>query len=302
MHLKQSRNEIVDYFQSHGRSIFKLREIEKILAENRADWGLPSSFSAAEFLAELLKTKRLRELAFDFPHRKETRYVWGDVPLEVVLLTLKPKCHFCHFTAMQLHDLTEQSPTTYYLNHELRPLPASAGGLEQSRLDRAFQNQPRMTKNIATTRVPQRGKIRVCLLNGKHTGYLGVVEREMTLADGTSATLRVTDLERTLIDIVVRPFYAGGVAEVLNAYRAAAGRISVNRLAATLRKLGYLYPYHQAVGYYLEACRQFDEATVALFHDGFDYEFDFYLTYKMGETEYVPRWRIHVPSGLTPRR
>jgi hypothetical protein len=49
------------------------------------------------------------------------------------------------------------------------------------------------------------------VLSGKHTGGLEV--REMPLASG--AKVRVTSLERTLIDATVRPGYVGGVASVL---------------------------------------------------------------------------------------
>jgi hypothetical protein len=110
--------------------------------------------------------------------------------------------------------------------------------------------------------------------------------------------LRLTDIERTLIDIAVRPFYAGGVAEVLTAYERAGGRASVNRLAGMLRKLAYVYPYHQAIGFYLEAAGSYDWNAIELFRGGFEYEFDFYLTYGMEETEYVPSWHVYVPKGL----
>jgi hypothetical protein len=225
----------------------------------------------------------------------------GNISLEAILLTLKPGCHFSHFTAMQLNELTEQSPTTIYLNHEQSPKPISDAGLAQDRIDNAFSGNPRMTSNIAEIKGAKRSKIRVCLLNGKHTGYLGVTDREVKLPESDHpVTLRLTDVERTLIDIAVRPFYSGGVAEVMKAYRLASKMISVNRLAATLRKLGYVYPYHQVVGFYLDASGAYDAASVSLFRDRFEYEFDFYLTYNMENPEYVPRWRIHVPRGLNP--
>ena len=70
-----------------------------------------------------------------------------------------------------------------------------------------------MTKNIAAM-----GDYRLCLINGKHTGQLGVV----SMKDDAGVEFRVTGLERTLIDITVRPYYAGGVGEVLEAFRRAA--------------------------------------------------------------------------------
>ncbi len=90
---------------------------------------------------------------------------------------------------------------------------------------------------------------RICLLSGKNTNQLAV--KETRLPDGVIVT--VTDLERTLVDIVVRPAYSGGIAKVLEAYRAASKRVSVTRLATLLTRLDHAYPYRQAVGFCLEA-------------------------------------------------
>jgi predicted transcriptional regulator of viral defense system len=62
----------------------------------------------------------------------------------------------------------------------------------------------------------------------------------------------VTNLERTLIDITVRPDYAGGVQNVLDAFRIARARLSVQTLISTLDQLSYLYPYAQAIGFLLQ--------------------------------------------------
>ncbi len=297
--LQLARAEILKSFESRETRVYRQRELERILAENRERWRLAQSMAFGEFLEYLIKSRKLRRMEFGFPQRKEVRYCWGGVPLEAVLLTLKPGCHFSHFTAVQMHDLTEQDPRTVYINHEQRPKPASAAGLSQDRIDLAFRRNPRMTKNVANVKGMARQGLRVCLLNGKHTGYLGVEERKTVLPEeGGKVVLRLTDIERTLIDIAVRPFYSGGVAEVRKAYERAAGRVSVNRLAGLLRKLGHVYPYHQAIGFYLEAAGVYDRSAVELFRDGFEYEFDFYLAYGMEETEYVPEWRIYVPKGL----
>ncbi len=63
-----------------------------------------------------------------------------------------------------------------------------------------------------------------------------------------------TSLERTLIDITVRPNYAGGAFAVLDAYRQAIERnlISSNKLVVVFNSIPFIYPYHQAIGFYLE--------------------------------------------------
>ena len=295
-----ARAAIIEFFENQSRRVYKRRELERVFSENHGQWAFAPDVAFSEFLAYLVKGSYLWRIEFPFPHRKEVRYTWGKLPLEAVLPTLKPGCHFSHYTAVQLHDLTEQDPRTIYLNHEQSPKPTPEMGLAQERIDAAFRRKPRTTRNVADVERADGRGVRVCLLNGKYTGQLGVEERNVHLSGEEDAVpLRLTDLERTLIDIAVRPFYAGGVAEVLTTYtRAKARRASVNRLAGMVRKLGYVYPYHQAIGFYLEAAG-YDEKVVDLFHQRFEYEFDFYLSYGMNDTEYVRRWRIHVPKGLS---
>ena len=295
--LQLARDDIIGFFDSGETAVFGRREIERILAEHRDEWRLAMGMTFNEFLDYLIKSRKLYRIELPFPHRNETRYTWGRIPVETVLLTLKPGCHFSHFTAAQLHELTDQDPRILYLNHEQRPKPTSATGLSQERIDVAFRREPRKTRNVATVKGGRKKGTRVCFLNGKHTGYLGVEGRDVRLSDEEAVSLRLTDVERTLIDIAVRPFYGGGVGEVLRIYRRASGRASVNRLAGMLRKIGHVYPYHQAIGFYLEASG-FEAKAVDLFYAGFDYEFDFYLDYGMTETKYEKRWRIHVPRGF----
>src|SRR5205085_11677041 len=108
--------------------------------------------------------------------------------------------------------------------------------------------------------------------------------------------LTVTGIDRTLINIVVRQTYAGGVHEVLNAYRKAAAMVSVNRLTATLQKLSYTYPYHQAIGFYLKRAG-YKQAQLDLLRR-FPMDFDFYLTHQTKEKDYVKEWRLFVPKGF----
>ena len=299
--LQLARADILQYFKRHARKTFKQRELESILADKREEWRLAQSMSFADFLKYLVGNCKLRRIEFPFPHRTEVRYAWGDVPLEAIVLTLKGKCHYSHYTAVHLHDLTEQDPQIIYVNHEQPPKPPPATGLSQEGMDRAFRRRPRTTRNIAKIRSSKYGGARICLLNGKHTGQLGIEERLVNSRNSDAeVSVRLTDVERTLIDITVRPFYSGGVAEVMKAYRRAADRVSLNRMAGMLRKLAFVYPYHQAIGFYVDACGAYPSSAVDFFRRGFDLEFDFYLTYAMQDLEYNRRWRIYVPKGFTP--
>jgi hypothetical protein len=108
--------------------------------------------------------------------------------------------------------------------------------------------------------------------------------------------LSVTDLERTLIDIAVRPVYGGGVYEILAAYRAAADKIEIRRIVAYLEALEYKYPYHQAIGFYLERAGAPAANTAPLRELGLD--FDFYLVHGLKAPVLDSSWGIYVPDGL----
>ncbi len=83
---------------------------------------------------------------------------------------------------------------------------------------------------------------------------------------------------------------------MLEAYRTARGRASVNVLIATLKKLEYVYPYHQVVGFYMQRADFPVTSLEALQRLGL--EFDFYLTYGMREKEFISDWRLFVPKGF----
>lgn len=286
--LSISKSDIVKRFDQVPFPVFRQKDIARILQENRAFWRLAQKLSISEFTEFLLDSTKMQLVYLPLPFRPETLYTWGKVSNYVLASSAKPGAYLCHYTAMHLHGLTEQIPETIYANQEQRPLPPSTSPLTQDRIDAAFRRPQRVTSNVA----PLRDQ-RLCLINGKHTGRLGVIEME----DDKHLPFSVTGLERTLIDITVRPYYAGGVAEVASAFKRAADRVSLNKLAAMLKQMDFVYPYEQAIGFYLQRAGIDSPTRLGLFRKR-SLEHDFYLTYAMDKTEYSSQWRIHFPSGL----
>ncbi len=285
--LQVAKKEVVEFFESSQKKIFDLTEITNTLRENAEKWRLPGTITTGEFLAFFTERTKLREVRLKF-RRTSIKYIWGNVPIYEFLLSLKKESYLSHYTAVYIHNLTEQIPKTIYINTEQKPNPFAKGELEQRRIDWAFKRPTRISKNCTKYK-----GYNVYLLEGMFTGNLGVTESQGSEGE----KLRLTNIERTLIDITVRPEYSGGVYEVLRAYRMAKDKISVNTLVATLRKLGYLYPYHQAIGFYLEKAGNYRESQIKLLRD-FEFNYDFYLMHQIKDPEYSSRWHLYYPKGF----
>ena len=289
-----ARPDIIRFFDQLPSKVLHHADLTRILNEQRAFWRLTLTTSTAEFIHFLMDSGKLSAFEFPFPrpYKKKTVYAWGPVPFYEIVLGISAKCYFSHYSAIKIHGLTEQSPKTLYINEEQRLESWLSGTLTQATINAAFKRPVRVTKRVAET-----DEYRVVFLNGKNTANLGVVEQQFDGAGGELfGRLRVTNLERTLIDSTVRPVYSGGVSEVLKAFTLARERISVNRLAAMLKKLAFIYPYHQVIGFYLERA-EYRPSSIDLLRR-IPREFDLCLEHGLKEKEYVKEWRLFIPKGF----
>ncbi len=283
-----AKDDIVDFFNSFGKITFKRSELIEILNDQRKYWRLAVRTTGTQFIEQLVQTTPMQQHVFNFPYNRYDRYSWGPSSIYNLVLSLKKDLYLTHYTALEIHNLTDQTPNSIYANFEQTAKKQTKIHLEQANINRAFSRPQRVTKTFTNYE-----GYTIFLLNGKYSNQLGVIDVSTEIDE----KLRVTDIERTLIDITIRPNYAGGVFEVLNAYKRASGEISVNKLRARLIKLNYIYPYHQCIGFYLEKSGAYNSNQIELFRD-FDFINDFYLTYNMKDKNYSKRWKLYYPKGF----
>jgi len=285
--LQLARKQVTAFFDAADTRVFSRRDLSTVLSQNRNHWGLAKGATSDEFIEFLRQKGQLRQV--DLKSDKYVlppRYVWGQVSPYVLALSIRKAGYLSHATAVWLHSLTDQVPKTIYVNFEQSPKPRS-GALTQEAITRAFANRQRRTNYAFRYEDWQ-----IAILSGKQTGRLGVIATKGPPGE----SLDVTNLERTLIDITVRPEYAGGVYQVLQAFRSAKRQMSVNALIAVLKGLDYVYPYHQAIGFYMRKAG-YEESRWARLKQ-LDFRYDFYLAHDIRDKAYDPEWRLFYPKGL----
>lgn len=283
------KNDIVSVFPQTSGQVFSEAQLFAIFHRNRLSWQLPEYIRPSDFISFLIKNNLLRVHKFrcELYSRTIVRYAWGNVSSLELALSMKSRAYFSHGTAATLHRLTQPNARKIYLNAEQSKKPQNEGSLNQEGIDRAFAGRQRQSKLIY-----KKGNVSVVMIAGKNTDRLGVEE----IAGPELETLQTTNLERTLIDIVVRPAYSGGISEVLKAFREAKDRTSIELLMHILNQISHAYPYHQAIGFLMQTAGYVERDYNKLKALGLKY--DFHLTHGISTPEYSKDWRLFFPKGF----
>lgn len=274
---------IQEFFKENRRKLYSYNDLRNMLLSKKDEWNLSRGTTVNAFITHL-KTMGLCAFELRFLYETFQRFSWNALDDQIILqiaASLKPKAYFSHHSAIYLHQLTHQTPKNIYINLEQPIRPAPSGQMLQVNIDRAFKAAPRATNNYTTL-----GDYTIFLLSGKNTENLGVIE--------TNGSSRVTNIERTLLDATVRPAYSGGVLEVLKAYKEAKGKVSVSKMKSYLKKIGHSYPYHQAIGFFLERAG-YDDQKLKLM-SSIAMKFDFYLVNQIKNPGYSKKWKIYYPK------
>lgn len=281
---------VLRFFEASKARVFTADELAGILQENRVAWRLPQRMTGTKFIEFLKENGSLRQVTLALEggaeNRDIIRYAWGNASPFHVALSLRRQSFLSHSSAAFVLGLTDVVPGRIFVNVEQTPKPSDKGSLSQKSIDAAFRRPQRQSNQIYLFEDHS-----VVLLNGKHSGRFEVGEAAFLEDIFISSRL-----ERTLVDLTVRPAYGGGVSQVLEAFVRARETASTMKLLAVLKRLDYVYPYHQAIGFYMERAGFKPEQYGRLKELGL--EFDFYLAHDMREMEYNSAWRVFFPKGL----
>ena len=262
--------------------IFTRQALEEIFESLREEGLVSVRNKADNFIQLLIGNKYLRAITINGPSDIQ-RYITGNVSDFEIALSIAFCTTISHVSALLVHGFSLNSSRKIFITQEQSEKRTKPTFLLQENVDSAFSKPQRPSNSVYTWKNNQ-----IYLLKGKKSGNLGCIQKQYQ-----NARIYVTDLEKTLLDITVRPGYAGGVGNVMKAYIEAKGIISVRKLYDYLKRMEFIYPYHQAIGFFLQYAG-YTNKEIGLFRS-LPKEIDFYLDYYNSEKFYNSDWRIYVP-------
>lgn len=282
----------------NGTTVFDEANLYKLLDDNRIEMKT-KSFTLTKFITYLLEKQFISEFEFNNTINQKKIYISlffekksdYSKALELSFLLI-PRAYLSYFSAMYLFNLTQQLPKKIFLSVE-RTSHSPVEELDQEVIDKALLREGR-SPNIYL----EVFGYQIFLLRSKEAKRIGIKRTILFNKD-----YRVSTLERTLIDIVVRSEISGGIEEVIQVYKESFKKfkkdISINKIINILKKLDYIYPYYQVVAYLLFVSGW----NVEKFKKNFDFNRDFYIT--RGDINsnkdnliYNKEFRIYIPKIL----
>jgi hypothetical protein len=205
--------------------------------------------------------------------------------LEIINSLFGPYHYFSHNTVLDI--ILNRVPQHYYVTSEQ---PASEYRerpiLIQENIDQAFKIPQKVSQSVLywnqkkihlLRRRPEKKLSGVIRIRGRHC--------------------LMTNLERTMLDLVVRPDYAvGGAESILRGFIELRDSLNLENLYDYLITSQYLYPYHQSIGFYLQAAGYTVEQYKQFFQPAIN--LDFYLEYGMKQKIYNAKWKIYHPKNI----
>lgn len=279
-------NLLETYFKNQSYKSYNYHQFFRIFEKEKRDWGLKKYDSSEKAIAQVVSQGIFEPHQYT-DSKGEQQYIFSYQTNEdySIISGIKFGSYLAYASAMKFHKLTSSTDKTIYINCERQSYePVRKNNkITQDSIDEAFCADPKQSSNINYYK-----KKPVIVINGKRTDKLGVIPH----IDNDSC-FYYTDLERTLIDIVVRPIYAYGTKGVLKAFKKAKDRVNLEKLKNYFKELNYAYPYQQCMGYYLDKAGYRNNQSKIFMED---LKYDFYLIHGMEYPGYDKKWKLYYPE------
>lgn len=261
-------------------TVISKKELNEVISDIKSNHGLKSR-DKDEIEIFLINEFFKKEIKDDF-----FLYSFRDKKIDILDIssTASRTSIFSYQTALYIHDLTDKLSLNIFLNKERAESKSSISPiLEQEAVDASFNKDPRISTNQK-----KYSNYVITLLSGQFHNGLGMIDFRKSYL--------VTDIERTLIDCVVRPFYSGGAEMILKAFKNAKGTLDIKKLLTDFSKMNFIYPYHQTIGFYLEKSGYDFQDYEPFFKFGI--ELKFYLEYNIQNKAYSNEWHLYFPKEI----
>lgn len=275
-HRAAARQFINDYLLQHQLSATSVNKVRKQVMDPNVLKPVDLKWSAtAKDFRHVISTSK-------DPHPAEIAMAFFD------------RGYICFGTALYWNDLSNQTPTNYYIANE-RKTPSrikSSLVVDDLFLQDQFIKPVRESSRYATW-----GEFRFTLIDRDASNFSGVITKTIT-ASARKIQFSLTDKERTLLDCAVSPQRAGGIQAVVESFRAAAHSLSLDKLITYYDSSRFKYPYWQRVGLLLEKSSNSKFASHWSKHFGKS-KFRFYVDHNYSANWVVdPTWSVAYPKGL----
>ncbi len=285
---KQYQQHFQAIFTKKTHKVFNKTELQKLFEEQKSQIRI-RSYNLTKFINLLTQLSILKECHFNFSNndnsQEKTKYLFDKPDNNELIYGLGKNPYLSFETALFYHGLLKKEPKVNSVTIEQSFKKSVVKVLEQDRINHAFSQEAKMSNTIASY-----GKMKWIIHNGMYTGNIGLCDF------GANPNIKITDLERTILDVTVRATFVGGPEKVLEFYKKVKGRISTQNLLSLLDQINYTYPYHQAIGFYLDKAG-YDLNEYKSFKE-IPMRYDFYLDYGMEENNYSEKWKVYYPSDL----
>jgi predicted transcriptional regulator of viral defense system len=286
MFSKSIRKKLIEHFSTPVRHKHLQEHAERIIGQTRYS-------VVANLIHDLLENGIVNSYKLTAKNNKTVTLFCSRKfdklnPYEIAH-ALFPQEYFCNLSSIYYHSLTNQVPKAIYICTSAKRINENT--VNDNELRRAFIKPHRHTNHVYTL-----NDYNVIVVERARISGSGVVESHppSTLLPNKS---RVTCIERALIDAVVSPQYNGGIVSVNTYFRNARDMLDMARLIKIYRRLDFVYPYSQSIGFLLDKAGMSKHASVI--YKKFPPDRSFFVDHN-AKTSWVynEKWKLYYPVGL----